>query len=59
MSIYDDAVEMRAKTRELNERLANAENTLEAIGDDDTREEVYQSINEVVEILGAVRADIY
>lgn len=59
MSIYDDAVEMRDKTRELGERLANAENVLEAIGDDYSREEIYQSINEVVELLGAVRADIY
>lgn len=59
MSLYDEATETVERTREINERLIVAENKLEAISDDDSRSEIYETVEEVREIIESIRIEIY
>ena len=59
MSIYDLADELKGETDRMNDKTVGAINKLREISDDDTRQEIYETIETVISTLNEINDAIF
>ena len=59
MSIYDFADELKGETDRMNDKMVGAINKLREISDDDTRQEIYETIETVISTLNEINDGIF